>query len=264
METKFVEITNAKIAYTVYGSGEPLVMCTGFATNMDLWSTAVIGQLQQKYRVIVFDYRGMGYSTNSAASVTMQSLADDLDEFLTTLGIGRAHILGWSMGGYVAQMFAINHPEKVNKLVLYATNCGDTVTLDPAPETIAILSDPSSTPMAMLGTLFPDSWLATHPEPWKFLPEAREPSNFDAIGMQYMAVQQWLTPGGGSAGLLDKLTMPVLVICGDQDKVVPAANADLLSAAISHCTVIIEPGCGHGFMYQLPEIFANHVLSFLK
>lgn len=262
-EPLFAEITNAKIAYKIYGEGEPLVMCMGYASNMDSWSTKVIEMLEQEYKVIVFDYRGMGYSTNSAQSFTISTLAEDINELLIALKIDQTNVLGWSMGGYVAQMFAADHPEKVNKLVLYATNCGDTVTVNPTQEIIDILSNPLSTPMELLGTLFPDDWLASHPEPWTFLPEVKEPFNGETIGMQYNAIQGWLSEGGGSWGRLDELKMPVLLICGDQDKVVPCINSSILADSISSAVLIKVNDTGHGMMYQLPEIFANYVLSFL-
>ena len=260
---KYTDITHAKIAYKIYGDGDPLIMCMGYATNMDMWSTKAIELLQKKYSLIVFDYRGMGFSTNSDTAFTIGTLADDVNELLISLKIAKTHILGWSMGGYVAQMFAINHPEKVNKLVLYATNGGDTITVNPSQEIIDILSNPSSTPEELLGTLFPDDWLTTHPEPWKYLPEAAEPFKPETIGLQYYAVQKWLSPGGGSFGHLGQLTVPVLLICGDQDKVVPHVNSSILADSIHTSTLIRVPDSGHGMMYQLPETFANYVLTFL-
>lgn len=262
-DIKIVAITNARIAYKTYGSGYPLIMCIGFSSNMDFWSTKVIEILQQKHKVIVFDYRGMGYSTNSDTSFTINTLAEDVNELLTTLKISKAHVLGWSMGGYVAQMFAINHPEKVNKLVLYATNCGDTITINPSQEIIDILSNPSATPEEQISTLFPDDWLLTHPEPWTYLPDAKEPVNPATIGLQYLAVQAWLSKGGGSSGHLYQLKMPVLLICGNQDKVVPCENSSILADSIPSSSLIKINDSGHGLMFQLPETFGNYVSTFL-
>lgn len=259
----YADIPNAKIAYKTFGSGEPLIMCIGFSTNMDLWSTKAIEILQTKYKVIVFDYRGMGLSTNTDSALSISSLAEDLNTLLSELKIEKTHLLGWSMGGYVAQMFAINYPGRVNKLVLYATNCGDTLVVNPSQEIINILENPAATPMERLSLLFPDDWLAAHPEPWTFLPDATEPYNNETIGLQYLAIQQWLAPGGGSAGRLNNLKMPVLVICGDKDKVVPSQNSFVLAKAISSSTLIIMPDSGHGLMYQQPEAFANNILTFL-
>jgi len=263
-DIKFADIRDARIAYKTYGSGDQLILCMGYASNMDLWSTGLVEQLQKKYKLIVFDYRGMGYSTNVLASISIESLAEDVNELLMAMGIHKTHILGWSMGGYVAQMFGILHPEKVNKMVLYATNCGDTVTVNPSQDIIDILSNPDSTPMDLIGTLFPDDWLADHPQPWKFLPEVKEPVHPETIGLQYLAVQNWLSPGGGSSGNLNKLNRPVLIICGDQDKVVPCINSSILAETIHGSSLINIPDSGHGCMYQLPETFTNHILSFLS
>jgi pimeloyl-ACP methyl ester carboxylesterase len=260
----YANIPNAKIAYKTFGSGEPLIMCIGYSANMDLWSTKVIEILQTKYRVIVFDYRGMGLSTNSDSTISISSLANDINALLCELSIDKAHVLGWSMGGYVAQIFAVNYPEKVRKLILYATNCGGDLVVNPSQEIIDILENPAATPMERLGLLFPDQWLATHPEPWIFLPNATEPYNFETIGMQYLAIQEWLTPGGGSAGHLNSLKMPVLVICGDNDKVVPSQNSSDLAGLIKTSTIIKVHDSGHGLMYQLPETFANYLLTFLE
>ncbi|MBK6965788.1 MAG: alpha/beta hydrolase [Bacteroidales bacterium] len=228
-----------------------------------MWSTGVVEALSQQYKVIVFDYRGMGYSTNNDTSFSISTLADDAAALLDALQIDKAHVLGWSMGGYVAQMMAVRHPEKVSKLILYATNCGDTLTVNPSQEIVDILSNPSSTPMQFLSTLFPDDWMTAHTEPWNFLPEGKEPENGEAIGMQYGAIQQWLSPDGGSAGHLQQLSMPVLLICGSDDKVVPAINSTILSDSIPTATLISVAGTGHGLMYQQPEVFASYLLSFL-
>jgi len=260
----YTNITNAKIAYKIYGSGEPLIMCTGYSANMDSWSTGVLDILQEKFKVIVFDYRGMGLSTNTEPSFTIAKLGDDVNELLNALNISKTHVLGWSMGGFVAQMFALNHPEKVNKLVIYASNCGDTISVNASQVIIDILSNPSATPMERLSTLFPDDWLATHPKPWTYLPEDTEPYNYETIGLQYVAIENWITPGSGSAGRLHELKMPVLLISGDEDKVVPFINSTILNDSIIKSTLIKVQGAGHGLMYQLPETFANYVSTFLS
>jgi pimeloyl-ACP methyl ester carboxylesterase len=262
-EVKYAEISNATLAYKVMGKGDPLVLCMGYANNMDMWSTDALEILKKHYMVIVFDYRGMGFSTNNLAELSIQQLAQDIQELLNLIKINKAHILGWSMGGFVAQEFALNYPEMVDKLVLYASNPGDTITVNPSDEIVAILSNPASTPYEFLSTLFPDDWLATHPEPWTALPEGKEPVNGQAIGLQYDAIQEWLSPGGGSAGRLHQLNMPVLLMCGDQDKVVPAVNSKILADSIQTASTLTINGTGHGFMYQMPQAFANYVVAFL-
>ncbi|NPD84936.1 alpha/beta hydrolase [Lentimicrobium sp. L6] len=259
----YAEITDAKIAYRVYGEGSPIILCTGYATNMDLWSNVFIEALQKHYQVIVFDYRGMGKSSNSGTSFTMASLAKDLSEFMEAIGIKEAHILGWSMGGYVAQMFAIQYPEKLKKLILYATDPGDGITINPSKEIIGILSSPKSSSLDLLKTLFPNDWLAKHPKPWLVLPHATEAYHPKTIGMEYEAVQKWLEPLGGSVGHLHQLKMPVLLICGNKDKVVPCQNSTILHDSIRSSTLINVYDSGHGMMYQIPSTFSSYVLAFL-
>lgn len=263
-DTLFADINNARIAYKCYGTGEPLIMCVGYATNMDLWSTDLITTLSKDYQVIVFDYRGMGYSSNEDSSFTINTLAVDISELMKSLAISKAHILGWSMGGYVAQKFAINYPEKVNKLILYATDPGGKITINPSEKIIKILSNPKSSPEDLLNTLFPDEWLAKHPEPWKVLPHATEAYHSKTIGLQYEAIAKWLEPGGGSSGHLHQLKMPVLLICGNKDKVVPCQNATILHDSIESATLINVYNSGHGMMYQIPKTFSSYVLTFLN
>lgn len=123
-DLKYVNSTGAIIAYKMLGSGEPLIMCTGFASTMDLWSTELIKILQEYFTLILFDQRDVGYSKNFSGSFSINTLADDVHTILNKLNIEKTNVLGWSMGGFVAQMFAINHSKRVHRLILYATNCG--------------------------------------------------------------------------------------------------------------------------------------------
>ncbi|MFA5011840.1 MAG: alpha/beta hydrolase [Ignavibacteria bacterium] len=262
-DLKFVNSPDAIIAYKILGSGEPLIMCTGFASTMDLWSTELIKILQEYFTLILFDYRGVGYSKNLSGSFSINTLADDVHTILNKLNIEKTNVLGWSMGGFVAQMFAINHSERVHRLILYATNCGGTKTINPADNVSNILSNPFSSPLELINTLFPDSWLALHKRPWKYLPNVQESFNPETLKLQYEAVQDWLKLGGGSETLLNKLQIPVLIICGKEDKVVPCENSYVLSQLINSPILSVIEGTGHGLMYQLPEFFAKNIVNFL-
>lgn len=262
-KVKHLDIAGATIAYKTYGQGMPFILCMGYSGNMDLWDGRLIDLLSQQYQVIVFDYRGMGYSTNTDTNFSINTLSEDVYALCQALKIDNAHVMGWSMGGYVAQLFAINHPEKVNKLILYATDCGDTITIPPDQTIADMLSDTSSTALQFIGALFPEKWLASNPEPWKYFAEVKEPHNRQTILLQDKAVTQWLSPGGGSAGRLHELNMPTLIISGDNDVIVLYENTVLLADSISGSTLIKMPNGGHGLMFQYPETFGNYVLSFL-
>lgn len=263
-EVSYFDIQNAKIAYITYGEGEPLIMCMGYGGNMDLWDERFVNLLKKNYKVIVFDYRGMGFSTNTDSSFTMQTLADDVNELYKVLEIDKAHILGWSMGGYVAQTFAINYPEKVNKLILYATDFGDTLTLTPSPEISDILADANATPDEMTGTLIPKDWLNDHPNVLKAFSNVKEPVNPETVKIQNKNCLLWLEPNGGSMGRLHKLKMPTLVIAGKEDVVTPWENSKMLSDSIRNSTLIAIDKGGHGLMYQYPDALGKYILTFLE
>lgn len=262
-DVQCMEIPGAKIAFKSVGSGKPLIMCTGYATNMDMWSEPMIGYLKEHFRIITFDYRGMGLSSGSPETITIGSMADDLRQIMQALNIGKANILGWSMGGFVAQIFAVRYPEMVDKLVLYASNCGGEEAVPPDQKTIDILENPTASPMDLLGTLFPGEWMAAHPRPWEAMPQGSEPVNGETIALQYQAIQQWLTPGGGSGPLLKDLKAPTLIICGAGDKVVPPENSSILASLIVDSHLVCLENCGHGVMYQSPELFSQEVINFL-
>ena len=263
-ELQYFNAPNTKIAFRTYGQGEPILMCMGYSANMDMWDTSLIDLLKEKYKVTIFDYRGMGYSTNTDTSFTINTLAEDLNGLCDFLKLNKANIMGWSMGGYVAQSFAINHPEKVNKLILYATDLGDTIAIPPDQEILELLADTLSTPAQIMGTLFTPKWLETHPDLEKYFSNAKEPLNYKTIKLQDAASSVWLSPGGGSAGHLHTLKMPTLIISGDMDAVVPYKNSEILSDSITSSTLIKMNNGGHGLMFQYPETVGNYILTFLE
>jgi pimeloyl-ACP methyl ester carboxylesterase len=263
-ELQYFEAPNAKIAFRTYGQGDPLLMCMGYSGNMDMWDTSLIDLLKQKYKLTVFDYRGMGYSTNTDTSFTINTLAEDVNGLCDFLKLKKTNIMGWSMGGYVAQSFAINHPEKINKLILYATDLGDTIAIPPDQKILELLADTLSTPSQIMGTLFTPKWVETHPNLEKYFSNAKEPLNYKTIKLQDAASSVWLSPGGGSAGHLHKLKMPTLIISGDMDVVVPYKNSEMLSDSITSSTLIKVNNGGHGLMFQYPKTVGRYILAFLE
>ena len=120
MTELFAETNGIKICYEIKGDGKPLVLIHGFGVNKEEW----IGQfipLSKHFKVIRFDNRGAGKSDHPAEGFTIKTLAEDLNGLLDHIEIKKAHIVGWSLGGMVAQEFVLNYPDKVDKLVLINT-----------------------------------------------------------------------------------------------------------------------------------------------
>jgi len=261
---QYVELPTAHIAYKTLGKGEPLLLCTGFSATMEIWATPMIERLQEQYQLILFDYRGMGYSTNSDTAFSIQTLAEDVFELCEHLDIKKADILGWSMGGYVAQMFALKHPELVSRLILYASDGGDTTVIDPDQRILDMLVDTASGPQGLLGTLFTPRWLETHSDPWQYFPKPQNGFDSETIMLQNKAITKWMESGGGSVGRLHELKMETLIITGDDDAVTPYQNSELLADSIQNSTLIKINNGGHGVMYQFPDLVADYILAFLN
>lgn len=262
---QYVQVGDIEIAYKSIGSGDPLVMIIGYSATMDMWSPEVLRELSSHYRVVIFDNRGLGYSTASDQEFTIPLFVDDTAGLMDALGIGKAHVLGWSMGSYIAQELALKYPEKVDRLVLYASDAGGSefVSTPENREADAILANTSGTEaergMRYLSVLFPKQWLDEHPDPSTYFPIPTEWSLPENIQRQYQAMLAW----NGTYDRLPQVTQDTLLITGTEDVIPPPVNSFVMGGQIPGAWVVQIRGAGHGLMYQYPERFAEIVLFFL-
>jgi pimeloyl-ACP methyl ester carboxylesterase len=152
-------VDGAQIAYRRVGNGPPLLVLNGFAATIADWDPSFIDGLASSNELILLDHRGIGGSTDNGGPFDVAELADDAAHALETLGFHRTSVLGWSMGGFVAQILALQHPDRVNKLVLLSTDPGGT-DADLASDAVwSQLTDMSGTPheqaRRLLFLLFP-------------------------------------------------------------------------------------------------------------
>jgi pimeloyl-ACP methyl ester carboxylesterase len=263
-EIKSVPVGDITIAYKEVGSGEPLILIMGYSATMDLWDPRVVNHLAQQYRVIIFDNRGMGHSTSSDKEYTIRLFADDTAGLMETLGIKKAHVMGWSMGTNIAQEFALDYPEKVDKLILSAGDCGGKEALPPAPQDIAALENMTGTDRErgerLFMELFPLAWLKENPDPSKYFPMVTSMSPVDNVKRQSAAMMAW----NGSYSRLSDMKQPLLLITGDQDVLTPPGNSLVIAEKVPQSWVVRIRGGGHGVMYQYPDEFTNIVLAFLS
>lgn len=144
-----------EIAYKSFGSGEPLVMITGYIATLELWDPLFVQTLASDYRVVIFDNRGTGETTGGTADWTIDQFADNTAGLIEAISLQRANVLGWSMGGDIALGLAVRHPDKVSKLIVYAGDCG-------GPEKVVTGDEDVSTPPEnadILAERIPDSRL---------------------------------------------------------------------------------------------------------
>lgn len=267
MEIRKTDVRDIEIAWMEEGNGPPLLMIMGMAGIMGYWGPELIERLSSDFRVIVFDNRGMGETSAGEKDFTIPEFAMDTKGLMDLLGLDRAHLLGWSMGSFVAQEMAIRYPEKIGKLVLYGSSCGGMQTVLPPAEVMKKLFDTTGTPMELtetaLSLMVPGSWLADHPSFRKgFLsqPMSVYVKNIPSIRKQIQSITSW----EGTWNRIGSISNETLVITGDEDAVFPLENSRMLYDRIPKSELEVIRGGGHGLIYQYPELFSNIVKDFLS
>jgi pimeloyl-ACP methyl ester carboxylesterase len=250
--TKKVRVNDIDIAYKEAGEGYPLVLIMGFGSTMELWSPGLVSGLSQGNRVILFDNRGMGATSSSVREFSIRLFADDTAGLLDALKIEKANVLGWSMGTYIAQELALNHPDKVNRLILYAADAGGREAIHSA-DVMAQLTDTAGTERdrgeRLLRLIFPGAWLKTNPDPRKYMQMPIEQVSPDSVKKQSVACGEW----PGTFSRLSQLKGPVLLVTGADDVVTPPQNSIMMIDKIPAAWLVQVKGGGHGLMFQYPE-----------
>jgi pimeloyl-ACP methyl ester carboxylesterase len=137
-----VRVGDIDIYYEVHGDGFPLVMIMGLSANIDWWDPRLIQETSKRYKTVIFDNLGAGRTDKPKVAYTIKMFTDDTAGLMDALKIKRANILGISMGGRIAQEFALNHPEKVERLILCSTTCGASHSVQPSSQALRILMRP--------------------------------------------------------------------------------------------------------------------------
>jgi pimeloyl-ACP methyl ester carboxylesterase len=252
-----------RVGYREVGRGSPLLLVTGFSASMDDWAPAFVDALASEHRVIVFDNSGVGQTAPTSSALTIKAMANQTSALITALGLGRTAVLGWSMGGMIAQELAVTHPSQVSRLILAATQAG-TGTALPVPSAAA--ADAASTnPAKVLGVLFPADQVIAEQAYVKGILSypgyyAAPPSVKTA---QSRAIQQWLDGADPGGALVEHLQIPTLVADGTEDTLDPVANDTLLHRIIPDAQLVLYQGAGHGFLFQDAPLFVARVDQFL-
>jgi pimeloyl-ACP methyl ester carboxylesterase len=264
-----ITVNDIEIAYEDFNATEnvnniPLILIAGFRSTMDVWPKEMIKKLALTNKVIIFDNRGAGSTKASEKQFSIELFADDTAGLLDKLGIPRANIISWSMGTYIAQELALRYPDKVNKLFLYAGDCGGSQRIPGDPKVMEMLADTSGSLQEQfdrfLKVLLPQHWLDAHPEPWKYLPVVRDIVTPESASRQYEALINW----GGSYDRLPRISCKTLIITGDEDVIIPAQNSDILKERIPNSEMILYKKGGHALLYQFTEKFTEDILRFLE
>ena len=266
---KKAHVGDIDIAYKILGKGEPILLISGSANVMDVWPSSMLQELSSNHTVIIFDNRGVGNTTSGTKPFSIQQFANDTVGLLDALKIQKADILGFSMGSFIAQGLTLMHPEKVNRLILYAAACGGQESIPHNPEVVKALSDfvnnRTQDVETFLSVTFPLEWLKAHPDYLESFPKSAEIVPPTTLVQQFNAVENWLdTNWSGVCSQLPNISKPTLIIAGTEDVAIPAANSLILVQKIPGAWLVQIKGAGHGLMYQYPEEFSSILLTFLS
>lgn len=260
----YAELSDVRSYYEVIGTGDPLLLIPGLGSAAQLWDPPVLEALSRSLSIITMDNRDIGRSSSRRPPQDIRDLAVDLVELLDHLQIDRAHILGVSLGGIVAQQFAIDHPSRLNRLVLVSCTNRFTPYLR---EMIRLLGQALRRfpPRVFRQTI---ELLGT------------SPAFLDANAERLAARAGEAERAGGSRAAIARqlrclvghdlterqdyrIIAPTLVICGERDIMVPACYGRRMAEEIPGALFVAAPGCGHNPFIECPDFIVPVLLKFL-
>jgi pimeloyl-ACP methyl ester carboxylesterase len=265
--TEFVDAAGTRFSYRRLGStdGPPLVCLQHFSGTMDSWDPAVVNVLAKGRPVIVFNNKGLGKSSGSTPD-NVDQMAADAKSFISALGFIRVDLLGYSLGGMVAQVLAANHPDLIRKVLLVGT----------APQggeehLMEVLKEARSheAPDPRLPLFFTSS-ATSQAAGLAFLKRAgartvdRDPDSGEAvIAQQAKALIGWCGTKDPDNRILRAIEQPVLIVSGSNDTMLPSTNALSMFMHLKDAQLIFYPDSGHGALFQYPRRFVSHATLFL-
>jgi len=266
--SKTVAVDGANFVYREIGekSTTPVVLLHHLTAVLDDWDPRIVDGLAAKHHVIVFDNRGVGAS-GGATPTTVEAMARDAVAFVGALGFSKVDLLGFSLGGFVAQVIAQQHPDLVRKIILAGTGPAGG---EGIANVGAVLQDAfgkagaTKNPKQFLfftqtnnGQAAADDFLQRLKERTKDLDT---PVSNETVQAQLAAIQAW---GKGEAATLATVRHPVLVANGDDDVMVPTLNSFELARRLPNAQLSIFPDAGHGGIFQYHSAFVQQALAFL-
>jgi len=238
----------------------------GFGATSEDWDPSFIDRLASSNELILLNNRGIGGSTDDGRSFDIAKLADDAARVIEILGIKPASVMGWSMGGFIAQAFAVEYADRVDKLVLLSSDPGGIEADLGSPDVWSQLLDTSGTPneqaRRLLFLLFPiDVAESFYRQFGDIVAAARAQVSVELLNRQAAAIDTWRRDGLTSQ--LRDISVPVLIATGTEDIVIPASNALKLVNAIPGAWLAQFPHGGHAFIAQYPRALADLIKNFL-
>ncbi len=253
----YVENLSAKIYWDEQGSGDPLLLIMGLSYASNMWHRTR-PFLAQSFRTIAFDNRGIGRSDVPAGVYPMALMASDAAAVLDAAGVTSAHVFGVSMGGMIAQEFALQYPRRVRSLILGCTNAGGPEVVRATPEVLQTLTRQGMTPQESNEAMIPFIYDAATPR--ALIDEDMTirmtwyPTPQGYMG-QLQGIIQW-----EAYSRIAQIAAPTLIMHGETDQLIPAANAPLIAERIAGAKLALIPRASHIIETDQPGV-ANHLIA---
>lgn len=261
--TKQARVGDIDISYKTFGKGDPILLIMGYAGSMYAWDPVFLKELSTNHTVIIFDNRGIGNTTVGSKNFTIEQFATDSAGLLNTLKINKSNVLGYSMGGMIAQQLTIDYPDKVNDLIIYASYCGGNQSIPPNRELFSQMTNRSASTddikKRIIPLLFTSNWIKQNPDYLeKFASFVFPP--MDILERQGKAIFSW----GGICDLLKDISQETLIVTGTNDLILPSyIDSIMLIEKIPGAWLAQFKGGGHALMSQYPEKLSAIVNTFL-
>jgi pimeloyl-ACP methyl ester carboxylesterase len=268
--TRFIEVDGSRYAYRRFGKteGTPLLLLQHFTGTMDNWDPQVTDGLAEHFPVILFDNKGIGGSPGETPD-NIKAMAQDALSFVKALGLAKINLLGFSMGGFIAQQIALDAPELVHKLILAGTGpkggeglsssqaaLSATVDMSPEEQKLYFFYKPTATSRA-LGIQSLDRINTRTVD--------RDPATtLSGIIAQLKAILGWAQPDAAIFDRLSRIKQPVLVVNGSDDIICPTVNSILLFQYLPNARLSLYPDAAHGSIFQYPVAFLAEAVRFFK
>jgi pimeloyl-ACP methyl ester carboxylesterase len=262
---QYADVNGIKLAYSVLGCGPPLVLIMGYRLSSLAWPLDFVEALAEKFTVVLFDNRGTGASDKPVIGYEISNMAKDVSGLLDHLEIACANVLGYSMGGAIAQEFVRQFPDRVLGLVLCATMCGGPRAVYASPSVVRVMREldglnPEEIARRIWEVTYAPGYLESHRElaEDQMRREIAAPTPLHAADLQYQAFAEF-----DGSSTLSGVQAPTLVLTGDLDRLISPQNSKLIAGLIPGGRLIVIPGCGHRMMWEATHECVAFVTEFL-
>ena len=261
------KVNEIEMYYEIHGEGEPLFLIMGLGGETTRWFS-ILPLLAEHFRVITFDNRGAGKSGKPDIPYTMEMMSGDIAGLMDILEIEKSHVFGISLGGMIAQSFALLYPDRIASLILGCTRCGGTHSVVDRSPGVSVLDPsliesmlPEERAVEMMPALWSREFIDSHPEIVDMHIDYAKNNPIDPVGYRR---QLESVNTHDTWTRLPEIKAPTLVIAGDADLLIPVENSRVLASRIPDSELVILPGMGHGFYTEAHEETARAITDFAR